>query len=230
MPTIIAAEDGLEPALFDYKIQEQRLCQVAQSVAPSDQDGRIRPRLRVRPRHSRAPSIMGRASGPGCRRALQPSNFLPAASCSRMRGWPACGQTQACHQVREAQGSAEGQRGRWGTRRRGGAAGSRGRRGRSTCRRTGRRCRTRCVSSAPPARARGRGRRGRARCRWSAACRGSAPTRSFAVSSAYSADVPPITTARWYGGHAAVPSVRSFSSSQGSSVVGLSSALVSWNR
>ena len=44
------------------------------------------------------------------------------------------------------------------------------------------------------------------------ACRGSAPRRSLAVFIAYSAEVPPITTARWYGGHAAVPSERSFSS------------------
>ena len=34
----------------------------------------------------------------------------------------------------------------------------------------------------------------------------------FAVFSAYSADVPPMTIARWYGGQAAVPSARIFSS------------------
>ena len=52
---------------------------------------------------------------------------------------------------------------------------------------------------------------------------------SLAVSSAVSADVPPMTRARWYGGQAEVPRVRSLSSSQPISVVGLSSALVSWN-
>ena len=41
--------------------------------------------------------------------------------------------------------------------------------------------------------------------------------------------MPPITSARWYGGHAAVPSVRSFSSSQRISDAGFSNAFVSWN-
>ena len=53
---------------------------------------------------------------------------------------------------------------------------------------------------------------------------------SFAVLSAYSADVPPTTTARWYGGHAEVPMARSFSSRNCISRVGFSSALVSWKR
>ena len=53
---------------------------------------------------------------------------------------------------------------------------------------------------------------------------------NLAVSTASSAEVPPITTARWYGGHAAVPSVFIFSNSHGSSVFSLSNALVSWNR
>jgi hypothetical protein len=53
---------------------------------------------------------------------------------------------------------------------------------------------------------------------------------SFAVSTANSADVPPITTARWYGGQAAVPNVFIFSNSQGRSVFSLSSAFVSWKR
>ncbi len=39
-----------------------------------------------------------------------------------------------------------------------------------------------------------------------------------------------MTTARWYGGHAAVPSERIFSSRNSSSRAGLSTALVSWNR
>ena len=66
--------------------------------------------------------------------------------------------------------------------------------------------------------------------RTSAASRGTRALASFAVSTAISADVPPMTTARWYGGHAAVPSVFIFSNSHGSSVFSLSSALVSWNR
>ena len=53
---------------------------------------------------------------------------------------------------------------------------------------------------------------------------------SLAVSTAISADVPPMTTARWYGGHAEVPSVFIFSNSHGSNVFSFSSALVSWNR
>ena len=50
----------------------------------------------------------------------------------------------------------------------------------------------------------------------------------LAVFSAISADVPPMTRARWYGGQAAVPRVRSFSSSQAESLAGLSRARVSW--
>ena len=38
-----------------------------------------------------------------------------------------------------------------------------------------------------------------------------------------------MTSARWYGGQAAVPSVRSFSSSHVINDDGLSSAFVSWN-
>ena len=53
---------------------------------------------------------------------------------------------------------------------------------------------------------------------------------SLAVSTANSADVPPMTTARWYGGQAAVPSDCSLSNSHGSNVASLSNALVSWNR
>ena len=53
---------------------------------------------------------------------------------------------------------------------------------------------------------------------------------SLAVSTANSADVPPITTARWYGGQAAVPSVFIFSNSHGNRVASLSNALVSWKR
>ena len=53
---------------------------------------------------------------------------------------------------------------------------------------------------------------------------------NFAVSTAYSADVPPITTAKWYGGQAAVPRVCILSNSQGSNVASFSSALVSWYR
>ena len=53
---------------------------------------------------------------------------------------------------------------------------------------------------------------------------------SFAVSTACSADVPPMTTARWYGGHAAVPSVIIFSNTHGSSAFSLRSAFVSWKR
>ena len=63
-----------------------------------------------------------------------------------------------------------------------------------------------------------------------AGCRGSRADASLAVSSAISADVPPITIARWYGGQAAVPSVCIFSKIHGSRVASLSSALVSWNR
>ena len=67
--------------------------------------------------------------------------------------------------------------------------------------------------------------------RRSAACRGSGPTRSFAVFSANSADVPPMTTARWYGGQAAVPSsAQLLVEERAAGSRGLSSALVSWNR
>ena len=52
----------------------------------------------------------------------------------------------------------------------------------------------------------------------------------MAVSTANSAEVPPMTTARWYGGQAAVPRACSFSNNHGSSVPSLSSALVSWKR
>ncbi len=39
-----------------------------------------------------------------------------------------------------------------------------------------------------------------------------------------------MTTARWYGGHAAVPSERIFSSRNFSMRAGFSTAFVSWNR
>src|SRR6185437_3133617 len=52
----------------------------------------------------------------------------------------------------------------------------------------------------------------------------------LAVFSANSALVPPITTARWYGGQAAVPSPRIFSSRNDAIRFGFSTALVSWNR
>ena len=52
----------------------------------------------------------------------------------------------------------------------------------------------------------------------------------LATFTANSAEVPPITTARWYGGQAEVPSVRSFSSRNRVRLSGLSRALVSWNR
>jgi hypothetical protein len=42
--------------------------------------------------------------------------------------------------------------------------------------------------------------------------------------------VPPITTARWYGGQAAVPSERIFSSRKASIRWGFRIALVSWKR
>ena len=50
----------------------------------------------------------------------------------------------------------------------------------------------------------------------------------FAVLRAYSALVPPTTTARWYGGQAEVPSDRNFSSRKPSIRSGLRTALVSW--
>src|SRR6185312_7527303 len=52
----------------------------------------------------------------------------------------------------------------------------------------------------------------------------------FAVFSANSAEVPPMTMDRWYGGHAAVPSERSFSSRKRSIAFGFRMALVSWYR
>ena len=52
----------------------------------------------------------------------------------------------------------------------------------------------------------------------------------LAVFSANSADVPPTTMARWYGGHAAVPSERIFSSRNEAIRAGFSTALVSWYR
>jgi hypothetical protein len=52
----------------------------------------------------------------------------------------------------------------------------------------------------------------------------------LAVFKANSADVPPMTTARWYGGQAEVPRVRSFSSRNRSMLERLRTALVSWNR
>ena len=116
-------------------------------------------------------------------------------------------------------------------RRRGAAGGSPARRGRSTCRRTGRRCRAlgRVAAPAPPS---SRSRKARP---WlvaarSAGRRGSGQLASLTVLSVSSAEVPPITIARWYGGQAAVPSVRIFSSRNCSSDVGFSSALVSWKR
>ena len=53
---------------------------------------------------------------------------------------------------------------------------------------------------------------------------------SLTVFRAASADVPPTTNARWYGGHAAVPSVFIFSTRNFSSDAGFRSALVSWKR
>ena len=50
----------------------------------------------------------------------------------------------------------------------------------------------------------------------------------FAVFRANSALVPPMTMARWYGGQAAVPSERSFSSRKASMRSGFRTALVSW--
>ena len=52
----------------------------------------------------------------------------------------------------------------------------------------------------------------------------------LAVFSANSAEVPPTTMARWYGGHAAVPSERIFSSRKLAIRAGFSTALVSWYR
>ena len=52
----------------------------------------------------------------------------------------------------------------------------------------------------------------------------------MAVFSAYSALVPPTTIARWYGGQAAVPIARSFSSRKTAIRCGFSTALVSWYR
>jgi len=52
----------------------------------------------------------------------------------------------------------------------------------------------------------------------------------LAVFSANSAEVPPTTMARWYGGHAAVPRMRIFSSRNEAIRAGFSTALVSWYR
>jgi hypothetical protein len=51
---------------------------------------------------------------------------------------------------------------------------------------------------------------------------------SFAVFSAYSALVPPMTIARWYGGQADGADQRSFSSRNSIIRAGFSSAFVSW--
>ena len=53
---------------------------------------------------------------------------------------------------------------------------------------------------------------------------------SLATLSVCSADVPPITIARWYGGHAAVPRERSFASTNVMRLLGFRSDLVSWYR
>ena len=53
---------------------------------------------------------------------------------------------------------------------------------------------------------------------------------SFTVLRHASAEVPPITNARWYGGQAAVPSVRIFSERYFTRLAGFSRAFVSWNR
>ncbi len=45
-----------------------------------------------------------------------------------------------------------------------------------------------------------------------------------------SAEVPPMTMARWYGGHADVPSVAILATQNDLSVSGFRSALVSWYR
>ena len=52
----------------------------------------------------------------------------------------------------------------------------------------------------------------------------------LAVLRANSALVPPMTTARWYGGQAAVPRVRSFSSRNAIMASSLRIAFVSWYR
>ena len=44
----------------------------------------------------------------------------------------------------------------------------------------------------------------------------------------HESDVPPITIAKWYGGHAAVPSVLIFSSRNFSKLSGFNRAFVSW--
>ena len=51
---------------------------------------------------------------------------------------------------------------------------------------------------------------------------------NFAVFTVCSALVPPMTIAKWYGGQAAVPIERNFSSSHFISDVGFSTAFVSW--
>ena len=52
----------------------------------------------------------------------------------------------------------------------------------------------------------------------------------LAVFSANSAEVPPTTMARWYGGQAAVPRLRIFSSRNFIIDAGFRTALVSWYR
>lgn len=53
---------------------------------------------------------------------------------------------------------------------------------------------------------------------------------SFTVFRQVSAEVPPMASARWYGGHAAVPSDLIFASMKGIRRSGVSSAFVSWKR
>ena len=65
----------------------------------------------------------------------------------------------------------------------------------------------------------------RHRCPRSAGCRGSAPRRTSRSSARTPRDVPPMTTARWYGGQAAVPSERIFSSRNSSIRVGVQDRL-----
>ena len=52
----------------------------------------------------------------------------------------------------------------------------------------------------------------------------------MAVRRVCSAEVPPMTTARWYGGQADVPRVLSFSSRKRARPSGFRRALVSWKR
>ncbi len=67
-----------------------------------------------------------------------------------------------------------------------------------------------------------------ARCPRSAARRSTWSTRASPSSWSGSAEVPPMTNARWYGGQAAVPRYFIFSTRNFSSFSGVSSALVSW--